>query len=465
MSFPTASHTPEENTEENIEKDIEKNIERNIERNIEKETEKNKVLARLTIDKLVHGGDGFGRLESGEVVFVRGSVPGDVLEVALEKGPGKTKRGVIQKIIEASPDRLPVEHPSVECDWEHIKLPAQRFWKQQIVEETLKRLGRLPNVSVAPLLASEDETSATGYRNKARLFVKDKPEETGIQIGYFEHGTHKVAPLVHCLSMPSTFLDLVKYLQEHLPKGTGTESIQIRGNETGEMVLTLFGDKFNAQAVEPMLPELIQTFPALVGVDHLSGGKQFGLHGRGYLVFKLGTKEFQVSSPSFYQVNTGALPLIMGQLEKWLPEKMSSLWDLYAGVGTFAIYFKARTEKLLAIENSKIAVSDGHFNMERNDSPALSLRLGDAEVVLKELDEDVDVVILDPPRSGCHKDVITWVNEHVKKQLIYISCDPATLARDLRQLVAKGWKIKTIQPIDMFPHTHHVETLVNLSKS
>ncbi len=427
-------------------------------------SEESKVLTELTIDKLVHGGDGFGRLESGEVVFVRGAVPGDVLEVALKKGPGKTKRGVIQRIITPSPDRLPVEHPSVECDWEHIKLPVQRFWKRQIVEETLNRLGRLPDVSVAPLLASEGEGSSTGYRNKARLFVKDKPEEPGIQIGYFKHGTHQVAPLTHCLSMPESFLKLVHYLQEHLPKETGIESIQMRQNEKEEMVLSLIGDSFKTQTLDTLLPKLLETFPELVGVDHLAGGKQFGLHGRGYLVFELGTKQFQVSSPSFYQVNTNALPLIMNQLEQWLPEKMTSLWDLYAGVGTFAIYFKDRTEKLLAIENSKIAVSDGHFNIERNDSPALSLRLGNAEKVLKDLDQDVDVVILDPPRAGCHKDVITWVNEHVKKQLIYVSCDPATLARDLRQLVAKGWKVEAIQPVDMFPHTHHVETLVNLSR-
>ncbi len=427
-------------------------------------SEQNLVLAELSIDKLVHGGDGFGRLESGEVVFVRGSVPGDVVEVALKKGPGRTKRGVIQKIIKASEDRLPVEHPSVECDWEHIKLPAQRFWKQQIVEETLKRLGRLSDLMVPPLLTTEGEDSAKGYRNKARLFVKDKPDMDGIEIGYFEQGTHKVAPLVHCLSMPSSFLELVKYLQEHLPKGTGAESIQIRQNETGEMVLTFLGDDFKAQELEAMLPKLLEAFPKLVGVDHLSGGKQFGLHGRGYLVFHLGSKQFQVSSPSFYQVNTSALPLIMGQLEKWLPEQVESLWDLYAGVGTFAIYFKDRTQKLLAIENSKMAVSDGHFNIERNDSPALSLRLGNAEKVLQDLNEDVDVIILDPPRSGCHKDVITWVNEHVKKQIVYISCDPATLARDLRQLVERGWKVEAIQPVDMFPHTHHVETLVNLSR-
>ncbi len=418
------------------------------------------VRVTINIDKLVNGGDGMGRLESGEVVFVPRSAPGDKVQAEIVRE--KPKRAEIRQILNPSGDRVEQAPPCGGCDWNHLKLSAQREWKQRIVAETLSRVGKLHDVEVSPTLGVP-ESAARPYRNKVRWAVGEK--DGGVVLGYYKPGTHEVLVLNPCDAMPEVFQRLADWLQRHLPVETGIVNIQARVNHKDQVLLTFFGDELNIEKLSELVTPMLKAFPVLIGIDAFSGDDQHLLFGQNYLIYELGGKTFRVSSRSFFQVNSQAAAEMIHWLGEVLPEKTQTLLDLYAGVGTFAICFADRADKAIAVEESLVAVTDSHINFEENGCANVAMKLGDARDVLREYDEDVNVAVLDPPRAGCHPDVLAWVNAHVKEQVIYVSCDPATLARDLRILSDAGWEIQGVQPLDMFPDTHHVETLVNLIRA
>lgn len=415
----------------------------------------------VRIGKLVYKGDGLGRLPSGEVVFVPWSAPEDELSVDVLPDT-KPRRGEIRQIQTPSPDRV-IAKCSVfgicgGCQWQHITPEAQRRWKREIVAESLSRIGKLPDVAVQDVMPAGD----WHYRNNAQWVIG---EENGRLVpGYFMAASHEMTPFDHCWIIPDELNAIADALEESLPVNAGINAVQPRINEEGEMLLVLSGENPDQEALSTWAEELMDAHDPLRGIVLETGRGRVVLAGDDHLVYTLSGLEFRVSAGSFFQTNTAGAELMLGVLNGWLGEGTDSLVDLYAGVGTFAVALHRKAKTLLGVESESEAILDFQENLKRNRITNVQVRSGDVRQVLNHLKQRFETAIVDPPRAGCAKEVLNWLTERVSRQLIYISCDPTTLARDLAKLTADGWKIQTVQPVDLFPQTYHIETLVLLSR-
>jgi 23S rRNA (uracil1939-C5)-methyltransferase len=408
----------------------------------------------VTIEKLVYGGDGLGRLPSGEVVFVPWSAPGDKLQVRTTSG--KPIKGKIDAVLETSSERT---EPRCSvfglcggCQWQHITPTAQREWKRKIVVESLARIGQLKDVPVAETLGS-DET-AWHYRNRVQWDVQNG------RLGYHQAQSNEITSFEHCWIISEPMNRLADWLQDYFAQNPpeGLQRVEVFTNTEGAMLLSLEGEK-NSQFKE-LAKALREAFPAIVGVVHAETRKVFS--GESHLIETLSGMSYQVSAGSFFQTNRHAAEQMLSVMGQWLLPGNETLLDLYAGVGTFSIAFKERFARILAIESAPTAAADARVNFTLNGALHIALLEGDVRGTLRKMQEHFDTSIVDPPRAGCQPEVLSWLASNIQKQILYVSCNPTTLARDLKSLTDAGWRIEAVQPLDMFPQTYHVETLVNL---
>lgn len=428
----------------------------------------------LTIEKLVYGGDGLGRLPEGEVLFVPWSAPGD--RVAINRVPGTTKpaKGRIESILEPAPVR---EEPRCAsfgacggCQWQHLTPSAQREWKRQIVQESLQRIGKLPNITVLKTIGS-DET-AWHYRNRVQWEVEQEGEEligsASYQLGYHAAQSNQVVEFSQCQIIPETLNQIALSFRSKLRELPGLASALLRIeafiNSQNEVLLLLESEKHPELA--SLANQLRAEFPHIKGISRKDPAYKHAppvnIYGETFLLETLGGHTFQVSCGSFFQTNLNAAERLLEVLDTHLLPDATSLLDVYAGVGLFALHFKDRVERVMAVESSRGAMADARESLALNQATNVQLKVGDARTVLRELKESFDIAIMDPPRAGCQPEVLQWLCDNVKRQLLYVSCNPTTLARDLKTLTAQGWEIQAVQPIDMFPQTYHVETVVSL---
>ncbi len=422
----------------------------------------------VTIEKLVYEGDGLGHLPSGEVIFVPWTAPGDDIEVENIQHQKRLATGKLTKIIQPGPGRI---SPPCEvfttcggCQWQHIKLSEQRLWKQKIVVESFQRLGRLPDVQVNPIQGS-DEPASWHYRNKVQWVVIEGRE--GYQLGYQQFRSHDKVAFQSCWIIPERFNQLAHWLmddaQDILAKAY---RIQVRKNHADQILLTFFlEDPSDPTAIESFLKPiepLTEAFPEIVGVISIQNQQESILFGQESLQETLDDIIFPVSSQSFFQVNPEVTRMLLDFVGQWLPDRMGSLMDLYAGIGLFSLSFHQRAETLYAIESDPHALANAEEALALNDVHNIQLLRGDTEAVLQTFTEPVDMAVVDPPRNGCPQGVLNWISQNVSQRLIYVSCNPATLARDVARLVALGWQIEAVQPFDMFPQTYHIETVTVL---
>lgn len=429
----------------------------------------------VTIEKLVYGGDGLGRLPSGEVVFVPWSAPQDVLSVDPEPG-SKPLKGQIVELQTPSPLRAdpPCSVFGVcgGCQWQHLQPASQRLWKQKVVEESLSRLGKLPGVPVLDTMGTDD--GSWHYRNRVQWEVDTETEELGardFRLGYYQAGSHDVVEFDHCWIIRQPLNEVAECLRRFIHENPAVSSALLRVeamiNREGQVLLVIEGE-LHAR-LNTLIKQLDEECPGVIGVAHLE--KERGrtkvrvLSGQGFLQETLGGLSFKVSAGSFFQTNLDAAERILALLGEWLIPDADSLLDVYAGVGTFAVSLKDRARRIVAVESSPQAAQDATDNIAAHQAEHIDLRTGDARRVLTALDEDFDAVILDPPRAGCQKEILEWIGKHVRRQVLYVSCNPATLARDLRILADQGWRVEAVQPLDMFPQTYHVEAVARLSRA
>lgn len=387
-------------------------------------------------DKLSLTLSGWGRLGeamaswNGRDIFVFGGIPGEdvVAEVTAIR-----RKYVAAKVVEVknpSPDR--VEAPCgyygtcTGCQWQHLSYSAQLRVKQDRVLDSLFRIGGFIDPPVAPVLASPDQF---GYRNHARFTIKDEGS-----LGFVHRETHRFVRIDNCMLMHNGINKLLSDLQGHCSE---TTQLSIRaGEETGDYL------------VQPTLksPEV----PIVTGQKHYKDS----IHGT----------EFRVASPSFFQVNNKqASNMAIAVRDALELTGKEVVLDAYAGVGTFAILLAPYAKQIIAIEESSAAVTDAKINAEGTDN--IEFILGKTEEALGELSLVPDAVVLDPPRAGCQTEAIDSLIRLAPRNVVYVSCDPNTLARDLKLLCKGSYSINSIQPIDMFPQTHHVETIVILEKT
>lgn len=383
----------------------------------------------LTLTDMAYEGHAIGRHEN-EVVFVEYGLPGEEVVVELFRRQADFAYGRVVEVLQASPDRIeaPCSYFGMcgGCHWQHIRYDKQLELKQHVVREQLRRIGKFTEQPVSATVPAEDPWA---YRNHIRMSAGRHGD-----IGFVRRGSHRFLPVESCMIAHPDINNLIVSLQG---KGAGLHQVEMRvGANTGDMMLVQ-----EMRDREPSAPA-----PKKVYTDALLG------------------HTFQISAPSFFQSNTRQAERLAELVRERLALRGDELlMDAYAGVGTFAALFAADARAVIGIEESPAAVADAQVNLAAFDN--VTYLEGKVEDVLPGLDVQPDAVILDPSRQGCHPAVIEAILRQAPPKLVYVSCDPSTLARDLRLLVDGGYELRDVTPLDMFPQTYHIECVATLTRA
>ena len=429
--------------------------------------EKSPEIFETTIEKLVTGGPGLGRCE-GMAAFVPRSAPGDRLRAQVTERKKNFLLAEAIEILEPGPDRQVPPCPHFGecggCDWQHLRAPAQRLAKRDIVADCFRRLGKL---EVGDIL--EDPGPAgpdLGYRNRIRLIAAP----TG-QYGLMRRGSHEVVPLETCLQLPGQFTEEILPWLRNLPP---VEQIVLIMNEQGQFLLSVFGKPNRARVLKQLIGDRVSSeglLPSCVGLLF----NNLPLWGRDYLVMKVAGKKYRTSAQSFFQVNLAETEAAIATIGAWLSETRPAgglLADLYCGVGLFSLALADRFDRVIAADADKHAVRDARNNVQRDGTARDKVQVHASSVARILQRQDLAqpgewqqaCCVLDPPRQGLGARVTAPLVHLAPRDMIIMSCDPATQARDVAVLVGAGYKLKRLQLVDMFPQTAHIETIVQLGR-
>jgi len=422
----------------------------------------------LTLDGIAQGGEGVGRWQE-RVVFARGGLPGERVQVRLRERHDAYARGDVIELLEASPDRIEPRLPGADhMPWQHIAYPAQLRFKRQILADQLAKIGGLTDPPVAETLAA---ARPWGYRNSARF------HSAGGRIGYYAAESHDLQEIESDPLLLPVLNDALAALRAVVRAGAPAPAeVILRASDAFGYVLAALlrperveGRGFDAESARD-LQELAMRWrmrcPALAGVT-LPGaaGQPPVALGADHLIDELGGIAFHVRPTTFFQVNSAAaealLTLVRAALEL---DGSGRLLDLYCGAGAFALPLAGAAAEVIGIEEYAGAVEDGRTTASANGIANVRFEIGRVEAGLHGLEGPFDAVVLDPPRRGCHPLAIQELLRLAPAQMVYVACHPATLARDLKLLVAGGYRVVSVQPIDLFPQTAHIECVVVLAR-
>lgn len=437
----------------------------------------------LSFTDLLANGQGVGRA-NGMVVFCFGPLPGERARVRVTDVKQRYSVAELLELLETSPMRAqpfcPVFGECGGCQLQHLTYDAQLEWKRRVVRDALERIGGVVDVDVRPVVGMAEPRA---YRNKMSLVVDRATNPPAF--GFYKQRSHDIVRIGAC-PIVTTQLDAGL---ERLDSARGEPAVRAmledarhvvaRGARTsGQSVLTITTDR-PSKSAERAAPALMREFPGLAGVTNsfdpananaILGRKHRVLAGDAEIEESIGGVRYRVSPESFFQVNVEIVGRILEALEPWL-ERPQRIVDLYCGAGTFALFFAKRGWSVVGVEENARAVAEAEANARRNGlATRVAFETGRVEQLVGEGKlrgalRDADVIFLDPPRKGCDVSTLAEIAEARVPSLWYLSCDPATLARDLKFLMAKGYRLGVVQPFDMFPQTGHVETLVKLESS
>lgn len=378
----------------------------------------------ITLTGIAHLGEAIGK-HNGKVVFVPYAIPGETVKAKIIKDEKDYYRAEILDIIEPSFFR---ENPPCKlfgicggCSFQHVAYSYQIKLKEIVVMEQLKRIGGFENPEDFTNLTLKAE-NPYNYRNRADFSINRQN-----LLGFKIRGTHKFLHVEYCHIMHNEINKILSLLQGKKPKRK-THNITIRyGINTGKWLIQPEMDTVEIETGQTFYTE------RLLGYD------------------------FTISAPSFFQVNTYQAEKLIQTVLNYITSEDKIVIDAYAGVGTFTVFLAQKSEKVIAIEESRSAYKDAQINIKNLDN--ITYLCKKTEEALFESKINGDAIVLDPPRVGCMKDVLQAIAEKKIKKVIYVSCEPSTLARDLKYLKERGYKLKEIQPVDMFPQTYHIENV------
>lgn len=447
--------------------------------------------------------------ETPIVVFVPFAAPGDIVDLKVDKKKRSFAEAHIEKMIEPSPIRVAprCEHFTIcgGCKWQHIPYNEQLKFKQQQVEDALTRIAKVELPPISPILGSE---KIWGYRNKMEYTFSNKKWRTWEDVKSGKEFTD--SPNALGFHIPGGF-DKVYHIEEcHLQDDLGNRirnfiydyaltndlsfynikenvgflrTLMIRIASTGEVMVVLSFGEENKEKVELLLNAVAEAFPEITSLlyvvntklnDTIGDLEVFAFKGPDFIIEEMEGLKFRVNAKSFYQTNSLQAYELYKVTRKFAglsPEDLSSelekplVYDLYTGTGTIANFVARQSRQVVGIEYVEAAIEDAKINAEVNGLDNTLFYAGDMKNILT--DEFVnrhgrpDVMIIDPPRAGMHEDVVKVILNAAPEVIVYVSCNPATQARDLALLDSK-YKVTDVQPVDMFPHTHHVENVVRM---
>lgn len=455
----------------------------------------------VKIEDLSVEGEGIGKIceggESGFPLFVKDTVIGDIAKVRAIKVKKGYGYGRLMEILTPSPNRVkppcPVARRCGGCTLQCMTYEEQLEFKRRKVENNLRRIGGQKDIEVPMTLGMKEPWR---YRNKAQVpFGSDKGH---ICAGFYAGRTHDIIDSEDCLIAPeinnSIIREIKSFMEEYkiapYNEETGTGIVRhalIRvGFHTGQILVCLV---INADqlAHADVLTQRLQKIPGMTSVclninkkktNVILGEKVVTLFGPGYLEDKIGEVTFRISPQSFFQVNPIQTEVLYGKaLEFAGLTGKETVWDLYCGIGTISLFLARSAKKVYGVEIIPAAIDDARGNAQRNGLDNTEFFVGKAEEVLpqwyaqntSEEARHADVIVVDPPRKGCDSALLDTITAMHPDRIVYVSCDSATLARDLKYLTEKegecSYRVEKVQPVDMFPWSAHVETVCLLSNT
>lgn len=403
--------------------------------------------ARLRLERMIHGGFALARLEDGRVALVRGGLPGEVVHAALEDKKG-VLTGWVEELLEPSPDRVSAPaHPGL--DYGFIRYERQLELKREVVLDALQR-ARAPEVNLPVPVASPERW---GYRNTVQPVVR------AAGLGYRRPESHEVV-LLESDPVANEAIRRVWGLWPSLRPPKGVRELALRGNAAGEVLASLVATA-SARSLLPFAHELLEAGVAGVGYARFDARGRFRsgsekLAGKRSILEHYGRFALEVTPQGFAQPNPGAASLLYARLAALAPGGELAL-DLYAGTGVIGMHLLGKYPRVLAFEIDRGSVARGQRTAKRLGLDGLEFVKADAKRL--ELPPEADLVALDPPRAGLSKDLREALSRGRLSTLLYVSCDPATWARDVADFAEKGWRLELAEPFDFYPHTHHIELL------
>lgn len=442
----------------------------------------------VTITALTDKGDGIGELD-GRTLYVSGALPGERVQVRLYGIKPKYAQGELLAVLQPSPDRIANFCPHTECGGCQIGIldyAAQLRLKRQLVVDNLTAKGVLAGETAVEVAECLGMSEPFGYRNKALYAVRPSPE--GAELGFFRKQSHQLVVCDDCGIQPALTAELVAevrawlrefaidaYDEEH-HSGLVRYLMLRDGRVSGEwmLVLVTLGEELPHQ--EALLARLAR-FPQLTSVvqninpergNRILGFDNRTLSGEPVIRDQLAGLDFALSPLSFYQINPEQTQVLYREALRLAElSGQETVFDIYCGIGTISLFLARQAATVVGVELVSEAIDDAWANAERNGLTNTEFHVGKAEVVVPALYAQgyrADVVVVDPPRKGCERVVLDTILQMAPRTLVYVSCDPGSLARDLAYLQPRGYRLDAVQPVDMFPHTLHVETVVRLRR-
>ncbi len=433
-----------------------------------------------------HRGLGVTR-QKGRVVFVPGLLYGEKAEITISGAQKGVLLGAVKKLLRASPHRVAPPCPYFQecggCALQHMDYRQQLRLKEETVANTLRRVGGFNNLSAAlrPIVSMSNPYH---YRNKGIFRLYTTPDGD-CHLGFLAEHSHTIASGRCTLLFPVAVNELLERLEQHLNRNKAFPVTALRGvlarvsfsDNTLMLILLTNGTLTTAQqqATAALWENLRREEPRLrvFGYTPLErGGPNFRrltlISSQSVIYERLRGIEYAISPASFFQVNPLQTTAMLDALEAFLPSKSFQLIDAYSGIGTIGLALSRRADRVDCIEIVPEAVADARANCRRNQLTTVRCHLGKAEELFQAVSRDLPthqekVVIVDPPRKGCHQQLLRSILDFAPDRLLYVSCNPATLARDLA-ILSVDYTIDAVQPFDLFPQSYHVETICALSK-
>lgn len=439
----------------------------------------------VQFEDLTHDGAGVAKVD-GYPLFVKNALPGERAKIKVIKANKGYGFGRLEEILEKSPYRVDAPCPIYKecggCQLQHLSYEGQLLAKEKQVRDVLTRIGKLENVKVHPVLGMSEPWR---YRNKAQVPVGER--EGGLIAGFYQQRSHEIIDMEACMIQQEKNDEVVKAVKrictkygvtaykEERHKGTLRHIMARHGQVTKEVMVVLVTRTQELPNKEKIVKEIVESIEGVKSIiqnvnskktNVILGDETRVLWGEEVIYDLIGNVKFAISSRSFYQVNPEQTKVLYDQALTYAElTGEETVIDAYCGIGTISLFLAQKAKKVYGVEIVPEAIANANRNAELNGIENVEFAVGEAEVVIPNWYKEgivADVLVVDPPRKGCDEALLQTIIEMKPKKVVYVSCNPATLARDLRVLEDGGYTTLEVQPVDMFPHTTHCEAVAKL---
>ena len=436
----------------------------------------------VEIEKITNLGSGLAKIGS-MVVFVSDSCPKDKLRIRITKVNKNFANGAIEQIIEPSPYRIkpfcPMQKVCGSCQIQFIDYDYQLEIKRQIVQDVMHSVGGID----IPIPATIASPQIKNYRHKIQYPISQTKNSKRILAGYYKPHSHEIVNIKYCPIQPEICDNIIDFIRDNAQKFniSGYNEQNHKGDlrhviirhscKNGQcLVVPVINGTDISDNLKDFCKEIYENFEQVIGVcvnfnnkktNVILGNHTKGLYGSNFIEEEICSKTFRIGAETFFQINPQSAQNIFNYVKNFIKNNTDfpEILDAYAGISAIGICLSDVAKKVVTIEENEKSVELARKTAELNNIENIEINSGDAGKFLSNEKRKFDVIILDPPRKGCSQESLDYAQKLCKGHIIYVSCNPATLARDLKYLKEKGDKIESIQPFDMFCHTYHIENV------